>query len=150
MPKKDLYHEIVVEALESSGWTITDDPLRLTVGDTNLYVDLGAEQLVGAEKENLKIAVEIKSFVGLSAVRDLETAVGQYNVYRDVLLERKSDRILYLAIPRRSYQGIFKDELGRIIARRQHLLFVVFGETPKGELEWLPEPETAIVASSAD
>lgn len=150
MPRKDLYHDVVTGALEASSWTITDDPLRLTVGDTNLYVDLGAERLVGAQKDNLKIAVEIKSFIGLSAVQDLEVAVGQYNVYRDILLEQESDRLLYLAIPKRSYEGIFNDELGRLIARRQRLLLVVFDQNTEGDLEWLPEPETTIVKSSAD
>jgi hypothetical protein len=32
------------------------------VGDVEMYVDLGAEQLIAAEKDNEKIAVEIKSF----------------------------------------------------------------------------------------
>lgn len=148
MSRKDLYHDLVVEALETSGWTVTDDPLRLTFGDTNLYVDLGAQRLLGAQKGSLKIAVEIKSFVGMSAVQDLEIAVGQYNVYRDVLSEQESDRLLYLAIPRRSYEGIFRDELGRLVARRQRLLLAVFGEQ-KGGLEWRPDPETAFEKSSA-
>ena len=42
----------------------THDPLRLKWGVKDMYVDLGAEQLVTAEKAGRKIAVEIKSFVG--------------------------------------------------------------------------------------
>ncbi|HEX9732047.1 MAG TPA: element excision factor XisH family protein [Thermoanaerobaculia bacterium] len=29
MPRRDLYHDAVVRALEKAGWTITADPLRL-------------------------------------------------------------------------------------------------------------------------
>ncbi|MEM7125617.1 MAG: element excision factor XisH family protein [Chloroflexota bacterium] len=36
-------------------------------------------------KEAQKIAVEIKSSLNDSAVYDLENAVGQYNIYREVL-----------------------------------------------------------------
>lgn len=50
------------------GWTITHDPLRLTSGRRNLYVDLGAERLLAAEKGTLRIAVEVKMFSGPSDI----------------------------------------------------------------------------------
>ncbi len=56
--------EIVKKALIKDGWTITDDPLTLKFGNTELYVDLGAEKVLAAEKEGQKIAVEVKSFFG--------------------------------------------------------------------------------------
>jgi len=63
MPAKDFYHDIVVQALIHDGWEITDDPLILSYGGRELYVDLGAEKTtIAAQKDNLKIAVEIKSF----------------------------------------------------------------------------------------
>ena len=45
---------------------ITDDPLKIEVGDVEMYIDLGAEQVLAAEREGEKIAVEIKSFIGTS------------------------------------------------------------------------------------
>jgi len=57
-------------------------------GTTDVYVDLGAEQLLAAEKRGQKIAVEIKSFVGRSDVDDLEKALGQYLLYQDILAQR--------------------------------------------------------------
>lgn len=149
MPRKDLYHDVVVAALEKAGWTVTDDPLHLAFGGQDLYVDLGAERLLGAERGNVRIAVEVKSFVGKSAIYDLQNAVGQYNVYRDVLAEGRSDRLLYLAVPRRTYRHVFKNEFGRTIAQRQRLLLVVFHEK-EGGLEWLPDPETIFAKSSAE
>jgi len=59
MPAKDLYHDNVCNALIKDGWTITDDPLVLSIGTRSVYIDLGAEKLIAAERDNQKIAVEI-------------------------------------------------------------------------------------------
>ena len=61
MPAKDIYHDSVRNALVKDGWVITHDPLRLKWGVKDMYVDLGAEQLMTAEKEGRQIAVEVKS-----------------------------------------------------------------------------------------
>ncbi len=50
MPEKDIYHHTVKKALIKDGWTITDDPLILSIGKKDLFVDLGAEKLIAAEK----------------------------------------------------------------------------------------------------
>jgi hypothetical protein len=68
---KDIYHDTVRIALEKDGWTITDDPLTLWIGKRDLFVDLGAEKLIAAEREGKKIAVEIKSFISKSPIKDL-------------------------------------------------------------------------------
>lgn len=65
MPAKDTYHDAVKTALTKDGWTITDDPLYLKCGYKDLFIDLGAEQLLAAEKGKRKIAVEVKSFVAI-------------------------------------------------------------------------------------
>src|SRR5437868_11503029 len=70
--REEPYHDAVVDALKADGWTITDDPLTLTVGDRDLFVDLAAERpVIGAEKGSEKIAVEVQSFLNPSAVRNL-------------------------------------------------------------------------------
>jgi len=79
MPRKDIYHNSVVKALISDGWTVTDDPLHVSYGGRNVYIDLGAEHPVAAEKQGQKIAVEIKSFIGESDVHELAESVGKYN-----------------------------------------------------------------------
>ena len=61
---RDLFHHAVKTALEKDGWTITDDPFKLVLGaDAEFFIDLAAERLIVATKENEKIAVEIKSFL---------------------------------------------------------------------------------------
>lgn len=79
---RDLFHDAVKNALIKDGWLITDDPFSLKVGDSELYIDLGAERLIAAERNNEKIAVEIKSFVGNSSVNDFHLAVGQFINYK--------------------------------------------------------------------
>lgn len=137
MPRRDLYHHVVVGALEREGWKITDDPLILSYGKKDLFVDLGAEQILGAVKGDRRIAVEIKSFISASDVFDLELAIGQYNVYRDVLAEVDPDRTIYLAVPLHAYENTFKDQLGQLVMKRQRLNIIVFGESPKEELQWI-------------
>ena len=138
MPAKDLYHDVVIQALQADGWTITDDPLRLKYGDRKLYVDLGAErETIAAEKLDEKIAAEIKSFLGRSAVDDLEDAVGQYSIYRAILEETEPDRLLYLAVPERVWDEVLNDKFGRLIIRSQQLLLLVFDEQKARIVRWI-------------
>ena len=84
MAKLDKIHHAVKRALVKDGWTITADPFRLRYGGRKLFVDLGAERVLAAEKGTEKIAVEVKSFVGASEINDLENALGQiYLLPRD-------------------------------------------------------------------
>ena len=55
--------------LEKEGWQITHDPLDLSTDDVELLADLGAERVIGAERGNEKICVEIKSFLSQSWIR---------------------------------------------------------------------------------
>jgi hypothetical protein len=68
---KDLFHDAVKNALIKDGWQITDDPFFLKIGGVELYIDLGAEKLIAAERDNQKIAVEIKSFISSSSLEDV-------------------------------------------------------------------------------
>lgn len=73
MPARDVYHHVVVRALVADGWVITHDPLSLSYGGRDLYVDLGAEDVtVGAARHGCQIAVEIKSFLSTSVLADLD------------------------------------------------------------------------------
>lgn len=61
MSKRDKFHDIVKQALEREGWTITHDPYVFKT-DPKLAADLGAERLMAAERGYERIVVEIKSF----------------------------------------------------------------------------------------
>lgn len=73
---RDFLHQIVKNALLKDGWLITHDPFPITFGNRRVYADLGAEKLLAAEKEGQKIVVEVKSFVGLSAIRNYRKQLG--------------------------------------------------------------------------
>ena len=62
---KDFYHDQVKRALEKDGWKVTDDPYLIGSGKIKYQIDLGAERIIEATKDSVKIAVEVKSFVGL-------------------------------------------------------------------------------------
>ncbi len=75
MSAKDIFHNAAKAALQNDGWTVTE-PLYLRLGDDQLRIDLAAERLIAAERKQEKIAVEVKSFVGASAITDFHTALG--------------------------------------------------------------------------
>ena len=107
MPAKDIYHDAVRFALIKDDWNILAENYTLEYGGDHLYVDIAAEKSIAAEKNGQKILVEVKSFLGRSFFNDLENAVGQYIIYRDILEETASDFNLYLAISRGTYQSNF-------------------------------------------
>ena len=78
MSAKDLFHQAVKTALQKENWLITNDPLRLPFGLFNFYIDLGAEEMIAAEKEQRQIAIEIKSFTAASTINEFHTVLGQF------------------------------------------------------------------------
>jgi hypothetical protein len=68
---------------------------------------LGAEKIIGAEKGEEKIAVEIKSFISSSNISEFHTALGQFLNYRLALKDQQPNRFLYLAVPLGAYQAFF-------------------------------------------
>lgn len=62
------------------GWAITHDPYTLPSDRRNLYVDLGAERLIGAERRGETIAVE---------------SVWSDDVGRDVMEDEKVELLVF-------------------------------------------------------
>ncbi|HEY9821525.1 MAG TPA: element excision factor XisH family protein [Candidatus Sericytochromatia bacterium] len=112
---KDIYHYQVRTALEKDGWIITDDPLTLQFGSRSVFVDLGAKKLLAAERDGQRIAVEIKSFVGKSLVKDWENAIGQYILYFKIISKKEPDRTLYLAITEEIYISFFNEDIVQVV-----------------------------------
>ncbi|MBP0018389.1 MAG: XisH family protein [Cyanobacteria bacterium SBLK] len=137
MPAKDTFHYIVRSALEKDGWRITHDPLYMRVSPTiGLYLDIGAEKLLAAEREGRKIAVEIKSFLGLSSLSEFHLALGQFLNYRLALEELESDRELYLAVSADAYQEFFSDPFIQKSIVRYQLKLLIFHSQKEVIIEW--------------
>jgi hypothetical protein len=142
MPARDRYHQQVRNALTQDGWTITHDPLRLQWGLKDMFVDLGAERLLAAEKDHRRIAVEVKSFVGLSEMEDLEQAIGQYIVYHDVLSRVEPERELFLAVSEAVFVNLFEEPIGRLLMENHRVRLLVFDPQTEVIRRWVPESET--------
>lgn len=139
MPAKDLYHDVFVRALQKDGWTITHEPLTVKVGETDLFIDLGAERFIVAEKANERVAIEVKSFIRLSAIQDLKEAVGQFVLYNIALQQspENADRTLFLAIRNQTYETLFSEDLGRILLSSHSLRLVVFDPATEVIVRWI-------------
>jgi XisH protein len=136
MSAKDLFHDAVRHALEKDKWIITSDPLFLRFGGVDMYIDLGAELLLSAERDREKIAVEIKSFIGASATTEFSTALGQFLKYQLALEEEQPDRLLYLAIPLDAYRSFFTLELPRRLIERYKVRLIVYDPAAEVIVQW--------------
>lgn len=137
MAAKDRFHGVVRTALEKEQWIITDDPLRIDIGSTKFEVDLGAEQLLGAERGTERIAVEVKSFLGDSLLTDYHAALGQFLNYRLALEVRDSERTLYLAIPVIAYESFFQREFSQISVERYEIKLIVYDPNQERVVQWI-------------
>jgi len=138
MPQRDLYHLTVRNALIADGWTITHDPYTLPAGTQNVFVDLGAERLLAAERGTERIAVEIKGFIGRSSATDLEQALGQYLLYRGLLLRQEPERVLYLAVSQSAYDTVFVSVIGQVALQDYHLKVIVCDMEQGTISQWIP------------
>jgi XisH protein len=133
---KDIFHDAVKAALKKDKWDITDDPYRISVGGVEMAIDLGAT-LIGAEQDGQKIAVEVKSFVGKSAISEFHTAHGQFLDYCFALEEQEPSRKLYLAVPMSTYRTFFQLKFTQSIIQRSHLNLIVYNPEMEVITEWL-------------
>ena len=139
MAAKDLYHDHVRTALEKDGWTITHDQLKLEWREgQKVFIDLAAEKLLTAEKGTRKIAVEVKSFLSNSELRDLYNAVGQFLLYRQLLRKSEPERELFLAIRSTVYHDLFADAEGESFRAAEEIKLLVFHAKKKEIVKWIP------------
>ena len=120
VPRKDAYHEIVKTALTKDGWQITDDPFLIGFRGTLLFADLGAEKLTGIRQRPQKVSIEVKVLEEPARFAKFECAVGQYVVYRRLMLSLQLQRELYLAITLNVFTNFFQ--------KRPAVMEVVTGE----------------------
>ncbi|NEP15004.1 MAG: fatty-acid oxidation protein subunit alpha [Symploca sp. SIO2C1] len=137
MAAKDRFHDAVKLGLQKEQWTITHDPLKIEFGEDDVVeIDLGAEQILGAEKAGKKIAVEIKSFLGESALYDFHTALGQFLNYRLVLEKSEPERILYLAVPLAAYESFFWRDLPQASLQLYQVKLIVYDPQKEAIHKW--------------
>ena len=134
---KDLYHDQVRAALQKEGWLITHDPYELRIGGVEMYIDLAAEQIIAAQRGTTKIAVEIKSFINPSTISDFHLAHGQFLDYRYALDLEEPERILYLAVPVRTYQTFFALKFIQNVRKRSQISLLVYDSAQATIVQWV-------------
>ena len=137
MSAKDIFHEMVKQALQKEQWLITNDPLKFKFWDINFQIDLGAEKLIAAEKAGEKIAIEIKSFLNPSAITDFYSALGQFLSYRLALVATEPERLLYLAVPLDTYQTFFQLEFTKIAVQQYQIPLIVYDPANEVIVQWI-------------
>lgn len=130
-------HQTVKQALIKDGWIITDDPLFLQYETVEVFIDLGAEKLIAAEKAGTYIAVEVKSFVIPSVVSEFHTAPGQFLNYQYILQQKDPSRILYLAVPLDVYHSFFRLSFTQAIITRYQLNILVYHPELQQVQQWI-------------
>ena len=137
MVARDRFHQAVKNALLKDQWEITHDPLSIQIGSTELFIDLGADRVIAAEKAHEKIAVEIKSFVSPSLIYEFHAAMGQFLNYRLALQEKQSDRMLFLAVPDDVYATFFSTRLVQLAVQEYQIKLLIY-ETEREEIvKWI-------------
>ena len=138
MSARNIYHDVVIAALVADGWQITHNPYRLSYGARPMYIDLGAEKgAIGAEKGQRRIAVEVQSFLGPSPVRDLQAALGQYELYRMILRIQDPARVLFMAVHDEVHQDVFEEKLGKLIVTEASIKMIVFDPEAERITKWI-------------
>ncbi len=141
---KDVMHTAARHALENDGWTITHDPLQVPRGTQLLFIDLGAEMPLAAEREGRKIAVEVKSLVGGKEMPEFERALGQYFLYRNLLKYLDPERTVYLAVANNAYNAHFDSLEGMRFINDDQIRLIVFNEKTETILKWIEPPITSL------
>ncbi|MDB9422323.1 XisH family protein [Microcystis aeruginosa] len=137
MSARDKFHGLVKHDLENEGWTITHDPYTIDLGFVDFYLDLGAERLLAAIKDDEKIAVEIKTFLAASAISEFHTAIGQFINYRIALEDNDPKRLLYLAIPADIYKRFFQNTFIQTVIHKNQIPLIVYDTEKKEKLQWI-------------
>lgn len=137
MPAKDIIHDAVKNALIKDGWIITADPYTLLYAEVSLAIDLAAERLIEATRNNQRILVEVKSFMGRSFAKSFQEALGQYQMYVGVLDALQVTDILYLAISDMTYQRFFQQSVYQMLVEKFQIRLVIIDIEKEEVISWL-------------
>jgi XisH protein len=137
MPAKDVYHDAVKNALIKDGWIITADPYPIKYEEVKLFADIAGEKTIAASKEEKQIVIEIKSFLSRSPMRDLETALGQYLIYKAFISLEYPEKQLYLAIGEIIYDDFFQKVAIQFIVTKYQMSLLVIDMNKQEIVKWI-------------
>jgi len=138
---KDIIHDAVKNALIKDHWIITHDPFRVEYEELEIFADLAVEKprTVVAEKNGEKIILEIKTFAGRSFIKELQHALGQYELYFDLLELTGLDYELYMAVSELVYKDFFLQKGTQTIVQRHKIKLLVVNIEREEIVKWLKD-----------
>jgi hypothetical protein len=137
MPALDYIHEAVRNALIKDGWIITHDPFTIAHDELVLFADLGAERPLAARRGRQERLIEIKSFTGPSLMRDFETALGQFLVFRALLKAKSSRRKTVLAVDEEVFESFLTMTSIQLILREYRVRLLVVRLDAEEIVRWI-------------
>jgi hypothetical protein len=137
MPAKDIYHDAVKNALIKDGWTITADPYPIKYAEVKLFADLAGDKTLAASRQERQIVIEIKSFLSRSPMRDFETALGQYLIYKALLAIDHPEKQLYLAIGQTIYEDFFQQIAIKYILEKYNVSLLIVDLQKEEIITWI-------------
>jgi len=135
---RDRFHNQVKAALIKDLWSITHDPFSIQISEAvKLQIDLGAESTIAAQRDQEKIAVEIKSFIADSDISEFHTALGQYLNYVQALEDKEAERVLYLAVPSETYNDFFQLPFIQKSLKRHSVNLIIYDPIKTEIKQWI-------------
>ncbi|MFN8494390.1 MAG: element excision factor XisH family protein [Caldilineaceae bacterium] len=83
------------------------------------------------------MAVEIKTFVGPSAIYDVEQALGQYVLYLSFLEVLEPDRQLWIALSDATYKNVFQRKSIQLLIQRNKVPLLVIQLDEQEIIAWI-------------
>jgi hypothetical protein len=80
--------------------------------------------------------VEVKNFVGMSDVAELQQAVGQFAMYRQALARTEPDRVMYLAVPDDAMRDFLSQPMSNQLLMDQGVRLIIYSVQQEVILEW--------------
>ncbi|MFZ4660922.1 MAG: element excision factor XisH family protein [Caldilineaceae bacterium] len=140
---RDSIHDAVKQALIHDGWTITADPFHLKFEEFNLFADLAAERSpIAVERQGEKLLIEVKSFTGLSFVRELQQALGQYEMYWHFMQAVLPEHRLFMAVSDLMYVRYFEQNAVQYLLQKLQVAVIVVDLDKETIVQWIQWQDT--------
>lgn len=138
MSTQDLYHDVVRDALRKDRWRITHTALQLKARAASSAGECWEGPWLIADKDERKVAVAVRSFVGHSNPADITQAWRQLAHSRPRLHAMDSDRVVYLAVRQATYNACFGGTEGNLLLAKEHIQLIVFDPRAEVIVQWVP------------
>ena len=132
---RDIYHEVVKEALITDGWTIDNAAyvVELPTGLKELDEDFEYNEMLLASKDGEQIFVNPKSFLSQSLHNHFQYVLGECLVMKHLI----EYEFIHVAMPDIIYNYFKKDKIIIQNLQRNNIRLIVFNPETKRIEKWI-------------